>query len=267
MPNNIGLGGIIIPVSVTLILIVVVAIVLVAVILSKYKPGKWESSNERRGRKGEEYINEILARAIDNTDAKLISGYIFQGNDITVQIDHLIINTNGVYVIETKNWSGYVYGSENDGKWTQVLANGNTKNQLRNPIKQNKGHIYQLSKILPHGTPFHNIVVMVQGNVENITADNVVSPKELVRAINRTNSSKSLTSAQIEKLYDILLKRAINGDGSEEQHIREINRMLVAVENKICPRCKGQLVIREGKYSKFYGCSNYPKCTFKKKFV
>jgi DNA topoisomerase I len=31
-----------------------------------------------------------------------------------------------------------------------------------------------------------------------------------------------------------------------------------------CPRCGGNLVEREGKFGKFLGCRNYPKCKFTK---
>ena len=33
----------------------------------------------------------------------------------------------------------------------------------------------------------------------------------------------------------------------------------------VCPRCGGDLVLRSGKYGAFYGCSNYPDCTYTKK--
>lgn len=264
-------------IAICIIVFIIIAVVLIAVILAvkfsknepfkwenSYEPFKWESSIERKGRIGEEYVHNILAQAIRGTDAKLISNYIFQGASISVQIDHIVINRNGVYVIETKNYSGYIFGEEKDKEWTQVLSNGNKKNKFRNPIKQNNGHIYQLKKMLPQGTPFYSIVVMAQGNIENITAGGVVAPSGLPYALKRNNSGKSLTSAQIEKIYDILLQRELTGEGVNEQHVSEVNQMLADVERNICPRCKGQLVVREGKYGMFYGCSNYPKCTFKK---
>lgn len=30
----------------------------------------------------------------------------------------------------------------------------------------------------------------------------------------------------------------------------------------VCPRCKGELVRREGRYGSFYGCSNFPSCRY-----
>ena len=34
------------------------------------------------------------------------------------------------------------------------------------------------------------------------------------------------------------------------------------ISKGVCPRCGGQLILRQGKYGSFYGCSNYPKCKF-----
>lgn len=34
------------------------------------------------------------------------------------------------------------------------------------------------------------------------------------------------------------------------------------IDNHICPKCGGQLVERKGRYGKFWGCSNYPRCKF-----
>lgn len=37
------------------------------------------------------------------------------------------------------------------------------------------------------------------------------------------------------------------------------------INNKICPKCGGTLILRKGKYGKFYGCSNYPECKYTEK--
>lgn len=34
---------------------------------------------------------------------------------------------------------------------------------------------------------------------------------------------------------------------------------------KECPKCKGMLKLRSGKFGQFYGCSNYPKCKYTEK--
>jgi ssDNA-binding Zn-finger/Zn-ribbon topoisomerase 1 len=42
----------------------------------------------------------------------------------------------------------------------------------------------------------------------------------------------------------------------------ETNRKM---ENNICPKCGGRLVLRNGKYGQFKGCDNFPKCKFTEK--
>ena len=47
--------------------------------------------------------------------------------------------------------------------------------------------------------------------------------------------------------------------------MENIHRLQEKIDNNICPRCGGKLVLRNGKYGDFYGCENYPKCKFIKK--
>ena len=54
----------------------------------------------------------------------------------TSQIDHIFIHPTGIYVIETKNSTGRIYGSEGDQEWTQVLHYGKKKYKMYNPLKQ-----------------------------------------------------------------------------------------------------------------------------------
>ncbi len=37
------------------------------------------------------------------------------------------------------------------------------------------------------------------------------------------------------------------------------------IQEDICPNCGGKLKERNGKYGKFYGCSNYPECKYTKR--
>lgn len=52
----------------------------------------------------------------------------------------------------------------------------------------------------------------------------------------------------------------------EQEHVKNVRQNItnreLQIANLICPRCKGRLVERQGKYGKFLGCSNYPNCKF-----
>ena len=69
--------------------------------------------------------------------------YVPYGNQ-TTEIDVLMIHETGIYVIESKNYSGWIFGSENQQQWTQML-NSYTKKRFYNPIWQNRTHIRALS--------------------------------------------------------------------------------------------------------------------------
>ena len=78
----------------------------------------------------------------------IINDLIVLIGNTTSQIDHIVINPRGVFVIETKNYSGRIYGRGFDKQWTQVLAYGKVKKKLYSPLFQNKVHIYRLKEIL-----------------------------------------------------------------------------------------------------------------------
>lgn len=78
---------------------------------------------------------------------KILTNIYVPYKDGTSEIDVLVIHTKGIYVIESKNYSGWIFGSENQQQWTQML-NKNTKERFYNPIRQNRTHIKALSEFL-----------------------------------------------------------------------------------------------------------------------
>lgn len=78
--------------------------------------------------------------------------------DGTAQIDHVVVSVFGIFVIETKNYSGWIFGSENKQNWTQCLKGGK-KYPFQNPLWQNKLHIASLAKELDLPVSvFHSVV-------------------------------------------------------------------------------------------------------------
>ncbi|QYY37413.1 nuclease-related domain-containing protein [Ruficoccus sp. ZRK36] len=71
----------------------------------------------------------------------------------TTQIDHVIVSRVGIFVIETKNYSGWIFGGEKQAKWTQSLYG--KKSSFQNPLHQNYRHIKCLSASMGvAGRPF-----------------------------------------------------------------------------------------------------------------
>ena len=233
--------------------LIIIAIVLI-IILAAYlkKP-------ETRGKRGENQVKWVIGETIKN-EQYVINDFILSNNGSTSQIDHVVINPRGVFVIETKNYSGEIYGSENQREWTQVLAYGKVKNKVYNPIKQNATHVYNVKKIIGN-LPIHSLIVFVQNNTYHIDANNVIPLSALKRIL--CSGTPVLTVNQMKKAYNLLL--ASKTEISTQEHVKNIRAQQRNVEHGICPRCGGNLVLRNGKYGEFFGCSNYPKCKFIKK--
>lgn len=225
-------------------------------------------SPKHKGEDGEQRVAKKLS-SINNKDGEegyVINDLLFKTSDgNSCQIDHIFIRKNGVWVIETKNYSGAIYGNETDAFWTQVLAYGNIKNSFRNPIKQNITHIFRLSEYLGAKDIFKNLVVFSdKADLSHIQAPWVINEFYLKEVILSDNEN-ILTRGQITSIYYALEKLGDDRKIDIKEHIENIRKKKEDVENGVCPRCGDRLVLRRGKYGDFFGCENYPKCKFKKR--
>lgn len=211
-----------------------------------------------RGKRGEKKVDRIIGKTVEKQQY-VINNLILLTDGKSSQIDHIVINPRGIFVIETKNYSGEIYGAESQREWTQVLAYGNVKNKIYNPLKQNATHVYNVKKVVGN-LPVYSLVVFVQNNTENINANGVVDLCELKNVLQFGESV--LTDDQMQKAYNLLLSN--KAEISTKEHIKNVKRQQSDLEHGICPRCGGKLVLRHSKYGTFWGCSNYPKCKFKK---
>lgn len=107
-----------------------------------------------------ELISSLKNYGIDSKDI-FHNLYIKDSNGKYAQIDVAALTSKGLIVFEVKNYSGWIYGSEQQKYWTQVLAYGRYKYKLYNPIMQNAEHIRALRQNLPQNPsiPIYSIVV------------------------------------------------------------------------------------------------------------
>ena len=180
------------------------------------------------------------------------------------QIDHIAITEYGIFVIETKNYSGTICGKENAEEWIQYL--GNKKYYLKNPIHQNYGH-YKIVKniIYDERVYIEPIVVFIDGCKINVATYNKVMFASMIqRYIQR--KSKVLSENWINQLYNIIMENRITDEETILNHdfnVQKYNEFKGKMVNLgICPRCESKLLLKNGENYKFYICSSYPKCRF-----
>jgi hypothetical protein len=100
-----------------------------------------------KGKDGEAKVSRALSKSFGkNLDYVILNDVLLkEGNDST-QIDHIVFSVYGIFVVETKNYSGYIYGDENKKTWTQHFKK--KKFPFQNPHRQNYKHLKFLSEIL-----------------------------------------------------------------------------------------------------------------------
>lgn len=82
----------------------------------------------------------------------------------TTQIDHIVVSRFGVFIIETKNMKGWIFGSADQAVWTQVIFR--RKSKFQNPIRQNYKHVKAVQELLQIKSPMlHGVVGFVGSGI------------------------------------------------------------------------------------------------------
>lgn len=223
-------------------------------------------SNWFKGIFGEFVVNLSAKLMLNNNEYHLIKNVTLPTETGTTQIDHIIVSRFGVFVVETKNMQGWIFGSSNQKTWTQQIYKH--KNKFQNPLRQNYKHIKTLEALLGlNKNKFYSVIVFIGGSTfKTVMPDNVTSGFGYIRYI----KSKKMFVLSDHEVVDIVLQ--IQGEmfsrslKTNREHVRHV-KSAVAEKNagRSCPKCGGQMVMREAKKgpnkgNNFWGCTNYLKC-------
>lgn len=183
-------------------------------------------------------MNRLKGKAGEKTVARMLrklpkEQYIVM-DDVTIptprgsnQIDHLILSVYGIFVLETKNYTGWIYGSESGEYWTQNIYG--KKNQLYNPILQNAGHLRALRRVLKDFEPLPYISIIAFSE----KADLKVKVKEArviywgqIRDVIGSYDRKKLTWDQILAIHDCVLSNQLEpGRETNREHIQNVRKI------------------------------------------
>lgn len=120
--------------------------------------GKYLSRPSVKGRSGERQVNRGLKQLPSDHYTIYHDIYLPRPDgEGSTQVDHLVVSRFGLFVIETKNYQGWIFGDEKQGKWTQQIYRKRSK--FQNPLHQNLLHIRALECFLGiERRHFHNII-------------------------------------------------------------------------------------------------------------
>lgn len=100
----------------------------------------------KRQNSGETTVRNMLIKTFPNKDYHLMNDITIPLEDGSTQVDHILVSQKGVFIIETKNYSGWIFGNSDNPYWTQVIFQFRSK--FQNPIHQNYKHLLVIRKLL-----------------------------------------------------------------------------------------------------------------------
>lgn len=168
--------------------------------------------HRKAGQRGERIVTKVLKQHLDENDKLLTNcSIIYDGRH--AELDNVIINRYGVLIVEVKNYSGKLYGNEEDYEWEKrkITDAGNVYiKHVKNPIKQIKRQIFLLAKYLQD----YGVDVWVEGyvillkNNSPIENEHILSTNDNLYVTFHTKNRQFLETNRIEKIYGILYEKS-----------------------------------------------------------
>lgn len=180
----------------------------------------WISSRKGKGKLGEFVVSRFLGQLGPGWDVLHDLTFVMDDGE-TTQIDHVVLSCKGIFVIETKNFEGSIYGRVEDAKWTQVL--GRNKFSFQNPIRQNFRHTRFLSERLGVNEAVLKPMVVFMGTAKfpKERPEGVYFPNQLVAAI-KSQTENCLNNAQMGALRSKLERLGATTSEKTTAHLHSL---------------------------------------------
>lgn len=219
-----------------------------------------------KGVLGEFIVNVFAKWKLDKDVYLLIKNVTLPTEDGTTQIDHIIVSIYGVFVVETKNIKGWIFGSPNQKMWTQKIYKHS--NKFQNPLHQNYKHTKTLQTLLAlEDNQLHSVIVFI-GDSEFKTPipDNVTYGMGYIRYI-QSKTEAVISPEQVNEITQIIEEgRLARTFKNHREHVKHVQSIVAEKAKKnLCPKCGSDMVLTEtkegdNKGKPFWGCSAFPKC-------
>jgi len=184
----------------------------------------WLGSARQKGKRGEKRVYNILSKSLPDGFIVLNDIYLPSSDGTTTQIDHIVVSQYGVFVVETKNYSGWIFANARDDEWTQVIYR--RKSRLQNPLRQNYRHICVLAECLGISKDyFHSVVAFTENcTFKTPMPDGVVHTVALADYI-KSFDRVQIDPAQVPEVADAIRKWAAEvGANPAKSHVAALKR-------------------------------------------
>lgn len=186
-------------------------------------------------------------------------------SDGSTQIDHIFVSVYGIFVVETKNMKGWIFGDEHQAQWTQKIYKKTYR--FQNPLHQNYKHVKTLEAALDvPPAVIHSVVVFAgESAFKTVMPANVTQGAGYIRYI-KAFQDEVLSDAQVKEIVEqIQAGRLQPSLKTSREHVRHLKAKSNPAAERKCPKCGSSMVLRTAKKGprsgeQFWGCSAFPKC-------
>ncbi len=160
----------------------------------------------------------------------LMNNVTLQTERGTTQIDHILINTTGIFVIETKHYQGWIFGNPDQKQWTQVIYR--TKHRFQNPIHQNYAHLKALQSLfnLPEDNFIPLVVFTGSAEFKSNLGPNVLKLPQLISCLTAPRPALFDERKMAYIVGRIEMKRLRRSLETDEYHLNHVRHKLAHVE-------------------------------------
>ena len=187
--------------------------------------------------KNGEYLTYKYLKSFEAQGAKFLFNIYMPKKDETTEIDVLMISQRGIFVFESKNYSGWIFGDDTRKYWYQTLPSGrysSHKEKFYNPVFQNNTHVKYLRSLIGDTVPIYSIITFsdrcelmnVQIHNHKVKVINRYQVHKLISSIYKDNPWDVLTESQIEEIYTKLYPYTQVDFTIKQQHIENIQNHL-----------------------------------------
>jgi len=218
-----------------------------------------------KGMRGETFVMAAAKLRLPSETYRPIHNITLPTPDGTTQIDHIFVSRFGIFVVETKNMKGWIFGQENQAQWTQKIFKESFK--FQNPLRQNYKHAKALEAALdvPESAIRSVVVFTGKSSFKTPMPPNVTRRWGYIRYI-KSFREPVLSESEVQNIVaQIQSGRLTPSMETSSQHVRQLRSRSNPLAERVCPRCGSSMVLRTAKRgnnagSQFWGCSAYPKC-------
>jgi len=222
-----------------------------------------------KGKAGEAMVNTANRIRLDKSlYTPLTDITIKMNNGTTTQIDHIIISKFGIFVIETKNMKGWIFGSKEQKIWTQNIYG--KKHTFQNPLHQNYKHTKALEEVLGYTRNIHSIVTFVgECTFKTDMPFNVFLGGKYINYI-KSFENPIFRTSEVNQIIRTLKNNSLEKSRTTNKaHISSLKNNhnkssgIYTDDPKItCKRCGSAMKERRNKQTgeEFLGCSSFPRC-------